>query len=65
VTYGLGAGGGGASVSFVMRAFHTIFPTGFVYWTVPNVPDSAGAFGPYPAIDLADIVVIREYVPGP
>jgi len=65
VTYGLGATGGGGAVSFVMRAFHTIFPTGHVYWTVANVPDSIAAFAPYPAIELVDIVVIREYIPAP
>jgi len=65
VTYGLGAAGGAAVVNYVMRAFHTVFPTGHVYWTVPTMPDAIAAFAPYPLIELVDIVVIREYVPGP
>ena len=63
VTYGLGATGGGAALSFVMRAFHTVFPTGYVYWTVLNTPDATAAFAPYPAIELTDIVVLRESTP--
>ena len=48
-----------AMLFFVMRAFHTVFPTGYVYWTVPNVPDGAALLAPYPAIELNDIVVYR------
>ena len=44
---------------FVMRAFHTVFPTGHVYWTVPTAPDGGGLLAPFPAIELADIVVFR------
>ena len=62
VTWGLGPGGGGEA-SFVMRAYHTVGPVGYVYWTVSGAPDSAGAQAPYPAIDLIDIVVIREFIP--
>lgn len=58
VAYGLGAGGGG--LAYVMRAFHTIFPTGHVYWTVEqDAPDAAADFAPYPAVDLMDIVILR------
>jgi hypothetical protein len=65
VTYGLGPGGEAPSTSnFVMRAFHTVFPTGHVYWTVVGAPDAAAEHAPYPAGELTDIVVIREIVPG-
>lgn len=61
VSWGLGPGGGEAQ--FVMRAFHTVGPIGYVYWTVFGAPDGTGASAPYPAIDLIDIVVIREFIP--
>jgi hypothetical protein len=61
VTWGLGPGGG--EPKFVMRAYHTVGPLGYVYWTVEGAPDSAGASAPYPAIELIDIVVIREFIP--
>jgi hypothetical protein len=64
VTWGLGPSGGGDPI-FTMRAFHTVFPTGYVYWTVSGVPDSGAASAPYPAIELADIVVVREALPAP
>lgn len=60
VTYGLGAGGA-APLQFLMRAYHTIAPIGYVYWTVENVPDTAGAQAPYPAIELVDIITAYEY----
>lgn len=61
VTWGLGPGGG--ETKYVMRAYHTIVPIGYVYWTVEGAPDGTGAQAPYPAVDLIDIVVIRSYVP--
>lgn len=61
VTYGLGPGG--AEPKFVMRAYHTIAPIGYVYWTVDGAPDGTAAQAPYPAIELIDIVVVRSYLP--
>ena len=61
VTYGLGVSGGDAS--FVMRAYHTSAPIGYVYWTVQTAPDGTGAQAPYPAIELIDIVVVRQFLP--
>lgn len=63
VTWGLGPGGGGGT-SYTMRAFHTVFPTGFVYWTVSGTPDSAGAYAPYPAVELTGILIFRAFIPG-
>lgn len=62
VTWGLGPGGGGET-SYVMRAYHTVGPIGYVYWTVSGAPDGAAASAPYPAIELIDVVVIREHTP--
>jgi hypothetical protein len=50
-------------LNFVMRAFHTVYPTGHVYWTVSGVPDATAEHAPYPAGELTDIVVIREFMP--
>jgi len=55
-------------MNHVMRAFHTVFPTGHVYWTVPNAPDESAAFAPYPAIELNDLVIVsvrRRAATGP
>jgi hypothetical protein len=46
-----------------MRAYHTVGPIGYVYWTVSGAPDGAAASAPYPAIELIDVVVIREHTP--
>lgn len=61
VTWGLGPSGGGTS--YTMRAYHVVAPVGYVYWTVEGAPDNAGANAPYPAVDLTDIVVFREFIP--
>lgn len=61
LTWGLGPGGG--DTKFVMRAWHTSSPIRYVYWTVDSVPDSAAAQAPYPANELIDVVVVREYIP--
>lgn len=61
VTWGLGPGGG--QPQFVMRAYHTASPVGYVYWTVEGAPDGTGVYAPYPVIDLTDIVVLRELLP--
>lgn len=60
VTQGLGPGGA-APLRFLMRAYHTAAPIGYIYWTVENAPDITGALAPYPAIDLQDIVTAYAY----
>lgn len=62
VTWGLGPGGGGQT-SYTMRAYHTVAPVGYVYWTVEGAPDDTGASAPYPAVDLTDIIIWREFIP--
>jgi len=63
VTYGLGAAG--APLRFLMRAYHTIGPIGYVYWEVTGSPDPIGTFAPYPAVNLLDIVTAYAYPQAP
>jgi hypothetical protein len=42
---------------YVMRAYHTTVPIGFIYWEAFDDPDTAATFAPYPLIDLTDILV--------
>ena len=63
VTQGLGPGS--AALQFLMRAYHTVGPIGYVYWEVTGTPDPAGTFAPYPAIDLLDIVTAYAYPQAP
>jgi hypothetical protein len=48
---------------FVMRAFHIVVPIGHLYWFVDGAPDIGATQAPYPAGELTDIVVVREFVP--
>lgn len=50
-----------APLRFLMRAYHTVAPIGYVYWTVEQAPDTAGAQAPYPVIELTDIITAHEY----
>jgi hypothetical protein len=38
-------------------------PLGFVYWYVYDTPDSGGTQGPYPPVNLTDIVVVKAVIP--
>ncbi len=52
-----------AGATYTMRAYHTAAPVGYVYWESPGLPDEEAEHAPYPAVDLADIVVMREQLP--
>lgn len=60
VTYGLGPTQ--APFRFLMRAFHTSAPVGYVYWTVEDAPDTTGTAPnvPYPS-NLIDIITAYAY----
>lgn len=58
VTEGLGPAGN--DPDYLMRAFHTVSPIGYVYWTVEVQPDEEGLLAPYPSDELTDIVVLVE-----
>jgi len=59
----LGLGPTTAPLRILMRAYHTVAPVGYVYWEVEDVPDFTGTATnvPYPAVDLADILVAYEF----
>lgn len=59
----LGLGPTTAPLRFLMRAYHTVGPLGYVYWEVEEVPDFTGTAAnvPYPAVDLTDIGVAYQY----
>jgi hypothetical protein len=64
VTYGLGpagGGGGGGGGVYLMRAYHTVGPIGYVYWESPNNPDPTATLAPYPLVSLTDILVTAVY----
>lgn len=64
LTQGLGPGGeGGSEFRFIMRAYHTVSPIGYVYWSVDGVPDGSGDEAPYPPGELNDIVIARAFIP--
>ena len=46
---------------YLMRAYHTSSPIGYVYWEV-DTPDTTGAFAPYPANTLTNIITARSFV---
>lgn len=62
VTFGLGPSGG-SDPQYTMRAYHTVSPVGYVYWTVTGAPDGSAAQAPYPAIELTDIIILRSFLP--
>ena len=65
VTYGLGPGGGGGGGGiFLMRAYRALSP-GYVYWESADEPDPLALQAPYPAVELADILVATIYVATP
>jgi len=45
------------SVLYVMRGYHSVAPTGHIYWTVPTNPDFGAVFAPYPTIEMNDTIV--------
>ena len=59
VTWGLGPTA--SPFRFLMRAYHTFAPIGYVYWTVEDNPDTVGTLAPYPAVELTDIVTAYAY----
>jgi hypothetical protein len=61
ITQGLGPGE--PPLQFLMRAFHTTVPIGYVYWITNVEPDTTGAFAPYPALQLTDIITAFAYPP--
>lgn len=64
LTQGLGPGGaGGSTTRYIMRAYHTVSPIGYVYWSVDDAPDSGGTQAPYPPNELTDIVIARSFIP--
>ena len=46
---------------FLMRAYKTSVPTGYVYWDSPVEPDPTGALSPYNPGDLSDVVIQLVY----
>lgn len=58
-----GYGPAGNDPSYLMRAFHTASPIGFVYWTVEVTPDEDATQAPYPSNELTDVVTLYEFLP--
>lgn len=55
---------GGSDLGYIMRAYHTVAPIGYVYWRAEtDVPDTSATFAPYPLADLTNIMVVRGFVP--
>jgi hypothetical protein len=46
---------------FMMRAYRTTPPGGYIYWEVEDAPDITAAQAPIPAIELTDIVTSHAY----
>lgn len=46
---------------FLMRAYRTTTPVGFIYWQVEGTPDTEGSYSPVPAGELEDILVVAVY----
>jgi len=58
-TYGLGLTT--PPLVFLMRAYHTVVPTGYFYWTVEETPDTTGTQSGYPTIELAPGSIVVAY----
>lgn len=46
--------------TYIMRAYHTVSPLGFVYWEVTGTPDTSAAYAPYPSGQLTDTIIFED-----
>lgn len=58
-----GLGFNATGSKFIMRAFHTASPVGFIYWYVYESPDASATQAPYSSGSLNDIVVVQAIIP--
>lgn len=59
----LGLGPPVPPLQFLMRAFHTSSPIGYVYWIVEDQPDSGAVDAPYPSDQLTDVLTAFAFEP--